>query len=188
MKQRCQNRKCRAYRNYGGRGIRVCDDWQTFEPFFEWAVSNGYANGLDIDRIDNNGDYSPENCRWVTRRENINNRRKTIVLTVNGVTMPRTQWEKTANLPDGILKAWFERHGREYAEKRLSNVLEHGYSERDYGYSHCKAIAHLESGKVFASVREAATYFGIAPCTISNAMRNKRSTLKGQFEWRIEDV
>ncbi len=183
IKQRCQNPSYKAYRNYGGRGISVCQEWQSFEPFLKWSLENGYTQGLDIDRIDNNGNYCPENCRWVSRKENINNRRNTAELTIDGIKKPRTEWECLANLPSGILKAWIITHGLAYAEKRLADILNNGYKPKDYGYSHRKPIVHVETGKVFCSVKEAADFFNLAPCTISNAMRDCRATSKGRFRW-----
>jgi hypothetical protein len=75
MKSRCQNPKKLAYASYGGRGITVCDEWQRFIPFMEWALTNGYRDDLECDRINNDGPYAPDNCRWVTRTENQRNKR-----------------------------------------------------------------------------------------------------------------
>ena len=72
MKARCNNPNTKSYKNYGGRGIKVCDEWQNnFKSFYEWAINNGYKEGLEIDRIDNNGNYEPNNCRFITKQENI---------------------------------------------------------------------------------------------------------------------
>jgi hypothetical protein len=76
MRQRCSNPKNKGYKNYGGRGIAVCEDWNnTFMSFYNWAVLNGYSENLQIDRINNDGNYEPSNCRWITRRVNTQNSR-----------------------------------------------------------------------------------------------------------------
>ncbi len=76
MRSRCRSPKDKNYPYYGGRGISVCDEWQDFRSFQEWALSNGYREGLTIDRIDNDGDYKPTNCRWVTMAVQAKNKRK----------------------------------------------------------------------------------------------------------------
>ncbi|MCF8012566.1 MAG: hypothetical protein K9L56_14950 [Clostridiales bacterium] len=73
MKQRCMNENDKAYKNYGGRGIEVCEEWIDFETFYKWASNNGYEEGLMLERIDNDGDYCPDNCKWVSRKEQNNN-------------------------------------------------------------------------------------------------------------------
>ena len=71
MKRRCYNPNCLQYQYYGGKGVKVCGEWLEYEGFKAWAVANGYADNLTIDRIDSNGDYEPENCQWITLAENI---------------------------------------------------------------------------------------------------------------------
>lgn len=78
LKQRCENPNDRSYPRYGGRGITVCDEWQTFENFFKWSIENGYSQGLTLDRKENDKGYNPENCRWVdskTQNRNKSNNR-----------------------------------------------------------------------------------------------------------------
>lgn len=80
MKQRCLNPKCKLYEHYGARGIKVYEQWSWpngYWPFEAWAMANGYQPGLTLDRINNDGDYQPSNCRWVTRAQNLSNRRMT---------------------------------------------------------------------------------------------------------------
>lgn len=75
MKQRCYYAKHEAYKRYGGRGISVCDEWKSIKAFRDWAVKNGYRDDLTLDRINNDGNYEPSNCRWVTPRAQAANRR-----------------------------------------------------------------------------------------------------------------
>lgn len=93
MRQRCTYEKAINWHLYGGRGIRVCDEWDIdFSAFREWAMSHGYADGLQLDRIDNDGNYEPDNCKWSTRSEQGNNRRPCIYITIDGETKTLTEW------------------------------------------------------------------------------------------------
>lgn len=99
MKSRCYNPNEPSYKNYGGRGIKMCDEWMDFVPFMKWALNNGYREGLEIDRIDNNGNYEPGNCRFVTRSENQLNKRNNRCITIDGVTKTVSEWAEIAGLP-----------------------------------------------------------------------------------------
>lgn len=93
MKQRCYNPKCTVYQYYGGRGISIDPAWMSDnKAFCDWAMNNGYREGLTIDRIDVNGDYTPENCRWITQREQVRNTRRNTHITFNGKTQLLKDW------------------------------------------------------------------------------------------------
>lgn len=92
IKRRCSSPGEKAYRNYGGRGIKLCDEWLSFANFKEWAYSNGYKEGLWIERIDNEKGYSPDNCRWATPKEQGNNKRTNVLITIVGVTKTASEW------------------------------------------------------------------------------------------------
>lgn len=109
--QRCCNPKDTAYVHYGERGITVCDDWKDFMTFYDWAMANGYQDDLTIDRIDVNGNYSPENCRWVTMKEQLNNTRRNHYLTYGVETLTVSQWAertgmKRSTIVARIAKGW----------------------------------------------------------------------------------
>lgn len=93
MKARCYNKNNRAYHNYGGRGIAVCDVWRdNFQAFYDWSMVNGYTEGLSIDRINNDDNYTPDNCRWATRKQQNRNTRRNRMYTINGVTKCLQYW------------------------------------------------------------------------------------------------
>jgi len=104
MKDRCDNPKSKDYANWGGRGIALCDEWQSFEPFYEWAMSNGYNEKLQIDRKDNEKGYSPDNCRWTTIKVQANNRRGNFNITFNGETHTLSQWSEIIGIKQGTLR------------------------------------------------------------------------------------
>jgi hypothetical protein len=99
MIQRCYYKKSNIYKYYGERGITVCDEWlNDFEKFYDWAINNGYQNNLTIDRKNTNGNYEPNNCRWITMKEQNNNRRSNHLITLNGETHNIDEWCMLLNL------------------------------------------------------------------------------------------
>lgn len=93
IKNRCGNPNNNRYKDYGGRGIKMCDEWsRSFEAFYDWAIKNGYRDDLSIDRIDNDGDYTPENCKWSTIEQQSNNKRRTVFFEFLGVKKSLKQW------------------------------------------------------------------------------------------------
>lgn len=132
IKTRCGNKKSKEYKYYGGRGIKICDAWKDFQAFYDWAIKNGYHKDLSIDRIDTNGDYCPENCRWVSMKVQQNNRRNNKLLTINGETRTMSEWSdfygvKYTVVKSRILNGWdaidaltIPIHGMaEYARRKL---------------------------------------------------------------------
>lgn len=100
MKNRCNNENDKQYSDYGGRGIKLCEEWdKNFRTFYFWAQENGYKEGLSIDRIDNNKGYFPDNCHWTDRETQNNNRRDNVFITYNGETKTVTQWSRVVGRP-----------------------------------------------------------------------------------------
>ena len=98
MKDRCLNPKHTGYKNYGGRGIKLFHKWLVFENFMIWALSHGYWDGLTIERTDTNGDYSPDNCTWATRKKQGNNKRNNHLITFEGVTKTAAEWSELTGI------------------------------------------------------------------------------------------
>ena len=93
LKGRCNNPNDPRYDRYGGRGISVCEEWnKSFQSFYDWAINNGYSEELTIDRIDNDGNYEPSNCRWSTNKEQCNNRATNINIKIGNATKTLTEW------------------------------------------------------------------------------------------------
>lgn len=99
IKGRCYNGKNRAFKHYGARGIAMCDEWRVnYASFRKWSYSNGYAEGLTIDRINVNGNYEPDNCRWVDMTVQANNRTNSIEITYNGETHTCSEWARITGI------------------------------------------------------------------------------------------
>ena len=118
MKKRCYNSNCKSYKDYGNRGITVCEEWlntekvehnknmtRGFSAFKEWALSNGYEDNLTLDRINNNKGYSPDNCRWATVKVQDNNKRNNHYITYRNQTKTLKQWSEELGFNFDKIKA-----------------------------------------------------------------------------------
>ena len=118
MMSRCYNAKNGAYDRYGGHGVIVCAEWHDMRKFFTWAMVNGYKSDLTLDRIDNNGNYGPENCRWADKYTQANNKKNNHRITVNGRTKTLAEWEREMNFPSGTIR---NRLSKGWDEERAVN-------------------------------------------------------------------
>lgn len=109
MLKRCENTNCRSYCNYGERGIKVCNEWHDYLKFKEWAVQSGYKDNLTIDRIDNNGNYEPTNCRWATLKEQANNRRNNVFIQIGDETHTIAEWSEISGVNKGTIRNRYKR-------------------------------------------------------------------------------
>lgn len=98
MKERCFYEKHKSFKDYGGRGVTVCDEWKDFRCFYSWAKDNGYEEGLTLDRINVNGNYEPANCRFITNKEQQRNKRNNRFLTIHGIEKTVSEWGEISNL------------------------------------------------------------------------------------------
>ena len=124
MKRRCYNKQNARYDRYGGRGITVCDEWlNNFQSFYDWAISNGYSDDLTIDRIDNDGNYEPSNCRWSTAKEQCNNRGSNINITIGNATKSLMRWCEIFNVDYKKVYARYKRNGYEGIDRLFNDIL-----------------------------------------------------------------
>lgn len=111
MRVRCNTPSNKSYASYGGRGIRVCPEWSEYKNFRDWAIAHGYQENLSLDRINNNGNYEPLNCRWATQSEQMRNTRKNHLLEFNGQTKTIAEWAEITGIEYHTLKNRINRYG-----------------------------------------------------------------------------
>lgn len=110
IRQRCFNPNTPTYEHYGGRGIKMCDEWNdNFESFYEWSINSGYKKELTLDRIDNNGNYEPGNCRWTTMKEQTNNRRVNVIVEYAGEKMTLREASRKSGFNHKALETRYRR-------------------------------------------------------------------------------
>lgn len=110
MQSRCKKSNRKDSKYYFGKGIKICREWDTYENFQSWALENGYADNLTIDRIDTKGDYKPSNCRWITLAEQQRNKRNCRYLTINGVKKTLAEWSREIGISRSTLQYRIEKN------------------------------------------------------------------------------
>lgn len=162
------------YKYYAGKGIKLCDEWYDFLIFKEWALNNGYSENLTIDRIDPNGDYCPENCKWSSLKEQSNNKTNNVYITYNGETKTAQQWCNDKNLNYSSFMF------RYYNGKRGDELFKPPFDSR----KPVKAISINGSEYIFSSISEAANYTKVCHSDITDICNGKRRQGKGYiFEY-----
>lgn len=170
MIDRCEKRKSKYYCNYGGRGISVCEEWHDFDSFASWALTHGYSDDLTIDRVDNDGNYCPENCKWSTKVEQENNKRTNRRVEIGGKTMNLGQWCETYGI----------------SPITVQSRLRYGWNIEDAiktPVSPKKKVMCIETGEVFETAREAGNKHGASKTSISTAASGKTKTSCG-LHWK----
>lgn len=149
VKDRCYNPKNVNYKNYGGRGISLCESWLSYENFHRWAVNNGYADELTIDRKDMNGNYTPENCQWIPMSENRLKQRRFTILTVLGASLPLGTFARKIGVSRYLLRKYYNINGKENTEKAISKYISTGKGQQYFVNLFLKRDNSLYANKEF---------------------------------------
>lgn len=208
MVGRCYSVKSTYYYRYGARGIKICEEWLANPSLFEsWALENGYADDLTIDRINNNGNYEPENCRWVTAKTNIWNSSNAHIIDVDGESKPFTQWAYDCNISMSTFCNIFNKYGeditkefirrrtkdkdREFDRSHPNFVEMYGLIPYERTCPHPKAykpVAAIKDGieVAYKNAVEAGNAVGYSSDTIRYHIRNGNPDKNG-FTWKYID-
>lgn len=178
MKQRCLNKNCQAYKNYGGRGIKVCKKWMKFENFYKDMGDR--PEKMSLDRINNNGNYEPSNCRWASRKVQGNNSRWNVVINYNGKTQTAIQWAEELNIN---VKALYTRVKRKWTLERVFNEPFKKYiPEIIFTKDQFQEIKNL-----YPKLRQwqIAEKFNVSQATISEILNNKKTYHEPRIQEKI---
>jgi hypothetical protein len=187
IKRRCYNKNSDGYKNYGAKGIKVCDEWITnFISFYEWSILNGYKKGLTIDRIDNKKGYSPTNCRYVNRKIQNNNTTRNKRVIFNGIEKTLGELSEEYNIDYQLLYSRF--HYRNMSlEKALSMPPRRIYDGKSQRRGPEKKIVSIKDNRtiLYNSLIEAEYITGVRRKNISKVLRGTNKTAGG-YIWKYE--
>lgn len=173
MLRRCTKENHNCYHRYGGRGISVCEEWKDYVLFARWAIKNGYADGLSLDRINNDGNYEPNNCRWITEKEQHNNTCRSQFATIDGVKKTITEWAEEYSMNPNTI---FTRLGRGMDILTALNKKTH----RNGGPG--IPIRCVETGEEFSSATAAAKKYNANISCIAKAARTGKMSYGKHWE------
>lgn len=169
MKQRCLNPHAPAYDKYGGRGIKICDEWKNqngFDNFYNWAIQNGYQENLSIDRINNDGDYAPDNCRWTTMKTQSNNRSSNTYITFHNQTHTLSEWADIIGIDHSVLSQRIN---------KLGMTIEEAFT-RKINYKSIPINIYKDDNCIMqcSNISSAAKYIGVSNATIMTHVKNQK--------------
>ena len=218
MKERCNNQNIRAYRWYGANGISVCEEWNDYVKFRDWAKASGYNNELTIERIDVNGNYCPENCTWITLKEQGRNKRNVVQFEIDGIIKPLLEWAEAFGVSQASAYARYKRGKYPFREnemdasilekRRLKGMVTIDDSMEPNKYLHSiKKVYTKEEREVTdmpyksrdelrayakdsgIKLTEVAERMGVSSARLSNIMREQLSEMRSRIiEKHIKDI
>lgn len=187
MMSRCYNSNDKCFDIYGNRNIKVCDEWRdSFESFYKWSLENGAESGLTIDRIDVNGNYCPENCRWVDTITQARNKRTNCYIIANGVRKCLSEWAELLGISGTSLSRRLSKD-EFYLENRLNGIE---YKRINHFRTVLQYDKDMNLVKEHKSIKEAASSIGSHYDAINSACRRNTHRHKGylwffgELNWR----
>lgn len=180
---RCFNPSCKSYHNYGGRGITVCDEWKDdFVAFKDWAFANGYEIGLSIDRINNDGNYEPDNCRWTDVKTQANNTRGCHIVEIDGVKKNISQWCEIYKISPSIVYSRIDVYKWDPVKAIMTPLKKRGSRKK----KPVIAIDEYGNRHDYESAYEASVDLGICISSVRRACREQDNNYRG-YSWRYEE-
>ena len=177
MVYRCENPKATGFKHYGGRGIKVCDEWKKFENFYNWCYESGYKENLTLDRIDVNGNYEPSNCRWATIKEQANNMRRNVRVEINGETHTLSEWAEITGINISTLQHRYRKGDREERLIRKVDLENYDTSRKAVSNTGITGISKIKNGKFQVDVTYKKKRYRALTKTLEEAIKKKEEIL-----------
>jgi hypothetical protein len=177
MIYRCENPKSSNFKHYGGKGIKVCEEWHDLRKFYEWAINNGYKDNLEIDRIDNSKDYCPENCRWATRKQQTRNTSQNTHVEINGERMILVEVAEKYGIKYSTVRARYRRGERGEELIRKVDLENCNQNKRITSNTGIRGISKRKTGYYVVSVTRKKKTYSASVKTLEEAIKKKEEFL-----------